>query len=114
MAIDVLAQNNGEKEYIMQHHLPNRADNTDLHANFLNERITTTSRFHRILEKVHPNAIEQLDYRRERQVYLLTNGQRTISQIASLLDIHPIDVAHMMKQLFDKGYVELLPDADAI
>jgi len=96
----------------MQHHPPNRASNTDQHANFLNEHITSTSRFHRILEKVHPDAIEQLDYRRERQVYLLTNGQRTISEIASLLDIHPIDVAHMMKQLLEKDYVELLPSLD--
>jgi DNA-binding MarR family transcriptional regulator len=97
----------------MQHHLPNRTVNTDQHANFLNERITSVSRFHRLLDKVHPAAIEQLDYRRERQVYLLTNGQRTISQIASLLDIHPIDVAHMMKQLLEKGYVELLPAVDS-
>jgi DNA-binding MarR family transcriptional regulator len=92
----------------MQHHLPNRVSTTDQHANFLNERITSVSRFHRLLAKVHPDAIEQLDYRRERQVYLLTNGQRTIGQIASLLDIHPINVAHMMKQLLEKGYVELL------
>ena len=72
------------------------------------EHISETNRFHRILEKVHPDAIEQLDYRRERQVYLLTNGQRTISQITSLLGIHPIDVAHIMKQLLEKGYVALL------
>lgn len=44
---------------------------------------------------------------------LLTNGQRTIGEIASLLDIHPIDVAHMMKQLLAKGYVELLPTGDS-
>ena len=72
------------------------------------EHIAETTRFRRLLAKVHPDTIEQLDYRRERQVYLLTNGQRTIGQIASLLGIHPIDVAHMMKQLLEKGYVELL------
>jgi len=92
----------------MQRQLPNRVL-TGQQTNFLNEPITITSRFRRILEKVQTEAIEQLDYRRERQVYLLTNGQRTIGQIASLLGIHPVDIAHMMKQLLEKGYVELLP-----
>lgn len=95
----------------MQRHLPNRSS-TDQHADFLNERITSVSRFHRLVEKVHSDAIEQLDYRRERQVYLLTNGQRTIGQIASLLGMHPVDVAYMMKQLLAMGYVELLPLLD--
>lgn len=97
----------------MQQHLPNRTVNTDQHANFLNEHITTTSRFHRLPDKVHTEAIEQLDYLRERQVYLLTNGQRTIGQIASLLGMPPVDVAQMMKQLLEMGYVELLPDVVA-
>jgi len=97
----------------MQQRLPNRAMNTDQHANFLNERITSTSRFRRLFEKVLTDAIEQLDYRRERQVYLLTNGQRTIGQIASLLGMHPVDVAYMMKQLLEMGYVELLPSLGA-
>ena len=95
----------------MQHHLPQRTT-TDPHANFLNERITSTSRFHRLSAKVHMEAIEQLDYRRERQVYLLTNGQRSIGQIASLLGMHPVDVAHMMSQLLVMGYVELLSVAE--
>lgn len=95
----------------MQQH-PNRSL-TDQHANFLNERITSTSCFHRLLDKVHPDAIEQMDYRRERQVYLLTNGQRSIGHIASLLGIQPIDVAHMMMRLLAMGYVELLPSLDA-
>lgn len=92
----------------MQDYPPNRALNGQ-QTNFLNEHITSTSRFRRLLEKVHAEAIEQLDYRRERQVYLLTNGQRTIGQIASLLVIPPVDVAQMMKQLLERGYVELLP-----
>ncbi|HEU0003572.1 MAG TPA: hypothetical protein VFQ36_21880 [Ktedonobacteraceae bacterium] len=96
----------------MQQHLPKRTL-TDQQTFFLNEPITITSRFHRLLEKVHTEAIEQLDYRRERQVYLLTNGQCTIGQIASLLAIHPVDVAQMMKQLLVMGYVELLPAIDA-
>ncbi len=95
----------------MQRRPPNRAL-TGQHTDVLHEHISENSLFHRILEKVHPDAIEQLDYRRERQVYLLTNGQRTIRQIASLLGIHPIDVAHMMKQLLEKGYVEPLPALD--
>jgi Iron dependent repressor, N-terminal DNA binding domain len=98
-----------EKGYLMQHHLPNRTVNTDQHANFLNEHLTSTSRFHRLPEKVHPAAIDQLDERRERQVYLLTNGQRTIGQIAGLLGMHPVDVAHMMKRLLEQGYVEYVP-----
>jgi hypothetical protein len=113
MAIDVLAQNNGEKEPIMQQRFPKKALHTDQHADFLNERISEAARFRRLLEKVHPEAIEQLDYRRERQVYLLTNGQCTIGQIASLLGMPPVDVAHMMKQLLATGYVELLPSLDA-
>ena len=96
----------------MQNYLPKRTL-TDQQTYFLNEHITSTSRFHRLPEKVHTEAIEQLDYRRERQVYLLTNGQRTIGQIASLLAIHPVDVAQMMKQLLVMGYVELLPAIDA-
>lgn len=95
----------------MQHHPSNRALNSQ-QTNFLNEHITSTSRFHRLPEKVHTEAIEQLDERRERQVYLLANGQRTIGQIASLLAIHPVDVAQMMKQLLVMGYVELLPAID--
>jgi len=97
----------------MQYYPPNRTL-TDQQTNFLNEHITSTSRFHRLPEKVHTEAIEQLDERRERQVYLLTNGQRTIGQIASLLAMHPVDVAHMMKQLLALGYVELLPAIDAL
>jgi hypothetical protein len=96
----------------MQHHLPNRSL-TDQHADFLNERISETTRFRRLFEKVHPDAIEQLDYRRELQVYLLTNGQRTIGQIASPLGMPPVDVAQMMKQLLAMGYVELLPSLAA-
>jgi DNA-binding MarR family transcriptional regulator len=97
----------------MQQNLPKRAL-TDQHANFPNEHITSTSRFHRLPDKVHSEAIEQLDYRRERQVYLLTNGQRTIGQIARLLGMHPVDVAQMMKQLLAMGYVELLPSLDTV
>ena len=93
----------------MQRYPPNRALHTDQHTDLLNERLSETTRFRRLPEKVHTEAIEQLDYRRERQVYLLTNGQRTIGQIASLLGIYPIDVARLMKQLLEKGYVELLP-----
>jgi hypothetical protein len=91
----------------MQHQPPDRAL-TDQHTAVLHEHISETSRFRRLPEKVHPDSIEQLDYLRERQVYLLTNGQRTIGQIASLLRMPPVDVAHMMKQLLAKGYVELL------
>lgn len=96
----------------MQNYLPKKTL-TDQQTFFLNEPITITSRFHRLPEKVQSEAIEQLDERRERQVYLLTNGQRTIGQIASLLAIHPGDVARMMKQLLTMGYVELLPAIDA-
>ncbi|MGH2497443.1 MAG: hypothetical protein ACRDIV_22305 [Ktedonobacteraceae bacterium] len=96
----------------MQHYPPHRALNGQ-QTSFLNEHITSTTRFHRLLEKVQSEAIEQLDYRRERQVYLLTNGQRTIGQIASLLAMHPVEVAHMMKQLLALGYIELLPAIDA-
>ena len=92
----------------MQHELSRRAT-TDLHAQFLNERVTSISRFHRRADKAYPDAIEQLDYGRERQVYLLTNGQRTIDEIARLLGMHPVDVARMVQQLLAKGYIELLP-----
>ena len=78
------------------------------------EHITETTSFRRILAKVHPTNIEQLDYRRERQVYLLTNGKRTIGQIASLLSMPPVEVAQMMKRLLEMGYVELLPSIDAL
>ena len=89
----------------MQHQLPD-SSLTDKHAAFLNERVTSLSRFRHVLAKVHPDAIEQLDYPRERQVYLLTNGKRTIGQIASLLGMHPVDVAFIMKQLLEMEYVE--------
>ena len=68
--------------------------------------ITEQTHFRRILARVNPTSIDQLDYRRERQVYLLTNGTRTIGQIASLLAIQPVEVAHMMKRLLEQGYVE--------
>jgi transposase-like protein len=73
------------------------------------ERFTEFSRFRRLLAKVNTTAIEQLDYRRERQVYLLTDGKRSIAQIASLLGISPVEVAHMTKRLFELGYVEYIP-----
>jgi len=91
----------------MQHHLPDRSL-TEQHGAFLNERVTSLSRFRHVLAKVHPDAIEQLDYPRERQVYLLTNGKRTIGQIASLLSMHPVDVAFIMKQLLEMEYVECI------
>lgn len=72
----------------------------------LPERITETSRFRRLRAKVHPTYIEQLDYRRERQVYLLTDGKRSIAQIASLLGLPPVEVAQIMKRLFEMEYVE--------
>jgi Winged helix-turn-helix DNA-binding len=71
--------------------------------------ISDLSRFRRIAAKVHSSYIEQLDYRRERQVYLLTNGKRTIAQIATLLAIPPLNVAYMMKRLLEQGYVEYVP-----
>jgi DNA-binding MarR family transcriptional regulator len=71
--------------------------------------ITEQTRFRRIFAKVNSPSIEQLDYRRERQVYLLTNGKRTIVQIASLLAIQPVEVAHMMKRLLEQEYVEFVP-----
>lgn len=95
----------------MQHHLPDTS-RTVQHEAFLNERVTNLARFHRVSAKVHPAAIEQLDYRRERQVFFLTDGKRSIGQIATLLRMHPADVASMMKQLLALGYVELLPAPD--
>ena len=71
------------------------------------ERITSSSRFRRIPEKVHPAAIDQLDYRRERQVFLLTDGKRSIAQIAGLLRIPPVEVAQAAKILLERGYIEL-------
>jgi hypothetical protein len=72
-------------------------------------RITEHTRFRRLPTLVTPAAIEQLDYRRERQVYLLTNGTRTIGQIARLLGMTPVEVAGMMKRLFEQGYVDYAP-----
>lgn len=71
--------------------------------------ITEHTCFHRVPALVTPAAIEQLDYRRERQVYLLTNGTRTIGQIARLLGVKPVEVAGMMKHLFERGYVDFVP-----
>jgi FMN phosphatase YigB (HAD superfamily) len=73
------------------------------------ERISEQTRFRRIPTPVNPAAIELLDHRRERQVYLLTNGTRTILQIARLLAMPSIDVAYLMKRLVDQGYVEAVP-----
>ena len=70
------------------------------------EHFTGLSRFQRVLAKVHPAAIEQLDYRRERQVYLLTDGKRSIAQIASLLGVSAVEVAQATKRLLELGYVE--------
>ncbi len=74
--------------------------------------ITEQTRFRRIFAKVNSVSIEQLDYRRERQVYLLTNGKRTIGQIAGLLAIQPVEVAHMMKRLLEQEYVEFVPPGE--
>ncbi len=71
--------------------------------------ITEQTRFRRILARVNPVSIEQLDYRRERQVYLLTNGTRTIGQIAGLLGVAPVEVACIMKRLVEQEYVEFVP-----
>ena len=71
--------------------------------------ISEQTRFRQVLVRVNPASIEQLDYRRERQVYLLTNGTRTILQIARLLAMPSIDVAYLMKRLMDQGYVEIVP-----
>ena len=71
--------------------------------------ITEHTCFRRIPALVTSAAIEQLDYRRERQAYLLTNGTRTIGQIARLLGMKPVEVAGMMKHLFEQGYVDFVP-----
>ncbi len=70
--------------------------------------LSEQTRFRRVLARVNPASIEQLDYRRERQVYLLTNGTRTIGQIAGLLGIAPVEVARMMKRLIEQEYVEFV------
>ncbi len=70
--------------------------------------LSEQTRFRRVLARVNPASIEQLDYRRERQVYLLTNGTRTIGQIGGLLGITSIEVARMMKRLVEQGYVEFV------
>lgn len=72
-------------------------------------RINELARFRRLAAKVHPFYIDQLDYRRERQVYLLTNGERTIGQIATLLGLTSSEVAHMMQHLLERAYVEFVP-----
>lgn len=74
------------------------------------ERITKQTRFRRVPALVNPDSIELLDHRRERQVYLLTNGTRTILQIARLLAMSSIDVAYLMKRLVEQEYVEIVPD----
>ena len=70
--------------------------------------LSEQTRFRRVLARVNPASIEQLDYRRERQVYLLTNGKRTIGQIGGLLGMTSIEVARMMKRLVEQGYVEFV------
>jgi DNA-binding MarR family transcriptional regulator len=70
--------------------------------------LSEQTRFRRVLARVNPASIEQLDYRRERQVYLLTNGKRTIGQISGLLGITSSEVARMMKRMVEQGYVEFV------
>ena len=70
------------------------------------EGVTEEAVFRRVLTRVHPSSFDQLDERRERQVYLLTNGTRSLGRIASLLGISPVEVAYWMKQLLERGYVE--------
>jgi DNA-binding MarR family transcriptional regulator len=70
--------------------------------------ITAQARFRRVLARVNIASIEQLDDRRERQVYLLTNGTRTIGQIAGLLGIASVEVGGMTKHLVEQGYVEIV------
>jgi len=92
----------------MQQHPPHHSLTARPEA-FLNERVTELARFRRIFAKVNAENIEQLDYRRERQVYLLTDGKRSIAQIAFLLGISPVEVAHMARLLVERGYVEYIP-----
>ena len=92
----------------MQHHLPHQSM-TAQHEAFLNEHVTELARFRRIPAKVSTENIEQLDYLRERQVYLLTDGKRSIAQIAFLLGISPVEVAHMARLLVERGYIEFIP-----
>ncbi len=70
------------------------------------EGVTEEAVFRRLLARVHPSSIDQLDERHERQVYLLTNGTRSLGRIASLLGIAPVEVAYWMRQLLERGYVE--------
>ena len=74
------------------------------------EGVTEEAVFRRVLARVHPSSIDQMDERHERQVYLLTNGTRSLGRIASLLGISPIEVAYWMKQLLQRGYVEYVQE----
>jgi hypothetical protein len=89
----------------MQQNFPNTSPTVRQDV-FPNEHVTVSSCFRRVLGKVHPAAIEQLDERRERQVFFLTDGKRSIAQIARLLGMRPVDVAQIMKRLLETGYVE--------
>ena len=90
---------------------PHRSNSTQLaqDATSLSAHITALSRFRRVLEQVQPAALDQLDDRRERQVFLLTDGKRSIAQIASLLRIPQLEVAQLMNLLLARGYVEYAP-----
>ncbi|GER81678.1 hypothetical protein KTAU_03160 [Thermogemmatispora aurantia] len=68
--------------------------------------------FRALPEAARPEIISQLD-RRERLVFLLLNGKRSLSEIARLVHRDEQDVACTVARLLRSGYVEHIEDDTA-
>ncbi|WP_069802028.1 hypothetical protein [Thermogemmatispora onikobensis] len=68
--------------------------------------------FRALPEAARPEIISQLD-RRERLVFLLLNGKRSLSEIARLVHRDEQDVACTVARLLRSGYVEHIEDDPA-
>lgn len=58
--------------------------------------------------KDRPNSHEQIENRRDRHVFLLVDGVRSIDEIAAILGLSAVEVALSLLRLFERGYIEMV------
>lgn len=70
------------------------------------QHVTGQTVLRKVPGKALPFIHEWITYRRDRQVYLLTDGKRSIVEIARLLHLDAAEVAYSIRRLIEGGYIE--------
>ena len=70
------------------------------------ERVLDASLVFRIVSTIPAKTLAGQLPRRERWILLLLNGKRSIADLAHLTQRSELDVAHILTEFLQKGYIE--------